>query len=111
MRIADRCESCGRVAENLTLIGSNWYCRGCLWEKFYDMDHAVNYCIINMDKFCERYPEGYYWLLNLLKTGEDQGEDHVEEFVSENLADYADWVIGNPVIITMQDIRRGKDNG
>ena len=111
MRIASVCENCGRVADDLTLIGNNWYCRNCLWELFYDVDHAVNYCITHMDPFCEAYPEGYYWLMRLLKTGKDQGENHVEEFISENLADYCDWVIGNPTIITMDDIKRSKTNG
>lgn len=111
MRIADTCEHCGRVKNDLSFVGGDWWCRSCLWEAFYDIDHAVNYCITHMDPFCESYPDGYYWLLNLLKTGEDQGEDHVEEFVSENLADYADWCMGNPVIIKMTDLTRRKNNG
>ena len=98
-KIADRCEHCGRAADVLSFVGGDWWCRNCLWENFYDFDHAVNYCIVHQDDFCEAYPEGYDWLRRVLKDGTNQGENHVEEFISENLEDFADWCMGNPVIV------------
>ena len=56
-RLFDTCEECGTTGVTLTVVGGKTYCRRCLFNKTYDFDKAVIYCLIHQDDFADFYPE------------------------------------------------------
>lgn len=91
------CCKCGRQGTTLFYVGGQDWCRSCLFDETYDFDKAVNYCLINQDKFADRYPEGYDKLWRSFCNGEELKE--VEMFCSDYICDYAEWVMSNPKVV------------
>lgn len=102
------CICCGQNKNEMTFLGGDWWCRSCMWAEFYDEDLAFNFVLINRDLFCERYPDGDDWIHRFTTTGDESGESHIEEFISENLEEYCDWCLGNPTIVRKELFRNGK---
>lgn len=107
-RCEDHCIQCGKNKREMSFVGGDWWCRDCLWKIFYQWDAAVNYCLLHREDFCEDYPEGENWMHRMLMTGETDGESHVEEFISENLEDYCDWMMENPLIVPVEELKGRK---
>lgn len=105
------CVRCGSNKWEMSFVGGDWWCRSCLWAEFWNEDLALNYVIIHRDDFCERYPEGENALHRFLMTGEEREDNFIEEFISENLEDYADWCMTNPVITKKEELKGSAGNG
>lgn len=89
---SDKCCGCGADGE-LWFVDGDWYCRSCLWDRFYTFTGGCLYCAFNWEQFMNRYPDGLEQLKHLFRHEPTTGENHVEEFVSENLEDYCDWAL------------------
>ena len=104
MALSNECWYCHRKDTLWFVNGKSW-CNRCLFDEYYDFDKAVNYTIRNIDKFGDRYPDGLNWLWKWLKEdGVPVASTRLEEFVSENLGDYAEWVMTNPTIYPFEVI-------
>ena len=92
--LSNSCAGCGAkyIDEQLWFVDGDWFCRECLWDRFYTFLGGSLYCVSRWDSFTERYPDGLDQLIHLFRQEQTTGEDHIEEFVSENLEDYCDWI-------------------
>ncbi len=90
---SDKCCGCGDADVELWFVDGDWFCRNCLWDRFYTFTGGCLYCAFNWERFMNRYPDGYIQLKKLFRHEPTTGENHVEEFVSENLEDYCDWAL------------------
>ena len=100
----NECWYCHRQDTLWFVNGKSW-CNRCLFDEYYDFDKAVNYTIRNIDRFSERYPDGFEWLMDWLKEeGVPVASTRLEEFISENLGDYSEWVMTNPTIYPFEMI-------
>lgn len=105
---ADKCNRCGKNGtwETLYFIGGEWWCRSCMWAE-YTFDAAVNYILLNKEEFADAYPDGFEFLWDLLEGKDhDLADDRTEEFISDNLEDYVDWVLSNPTIVPVKELRK-----
>ena len=94
----DECWWCHRK-DVLWYVGGKCWCHRCLFDEYYDFDKAVNYALRNLDSFGERYPDGINWLWSWLREdGVPVASTRIEEYISENLGDYAEWVLTNPKV-------------
>lgn len=102
------CCNCGRSDVTLSLVGGQWWCRNCLFEDTYDFNHALVFTLTNQDEFAEKYPQGFEQLWEMLKKGDVRSfyltNSEIDEFVSDHLEEYADWVMSNPIIPSLDDI-------
>lgn len=92
----DGCWICHRT-EDLSLVNGEWWCRRCLFDEFYDLDKGINYTLQHLDLF-DKYPDGVEALWNWLNKGTPMISTRIEEFISENLEDFSEWVMSNPKI-------------
>lgn len=103
-RSYDECCCCGTSSLTLSFVGGQWWCRRCLFDKTYDFETAIVYCLINQDQFADDYPESFNDFWDMLATGEKRHLEAMENFVSDHLEDYAEWVMTNPEIVPFEII-------
>ena len=101
-RLFDTCEECGTTGVTLTVVGGKTYCRRCLFNKTYDFDKAVIYCLIHQDDFADFYPASINLFFDMLASGQRTYIEAMESFVSDFLEDYAEWVMSNPEIVPFE---------
>ena len=104
----DKCCRCGRSGSwtSLSFVNGEWWCRSCMWTQ-YTYDSAINYILINKEDFADDYPDGFDYLWDLLEGKEhDKADDRTEEYISENLEDYVDWLMSNPTVIPVAEIKK-----
>lgn len=95
LSLSSKCAGCGTkyVDDQLWFVDGDWFCRDCLWDRFYTKVGGLFYCSYFWDRFVERYPDGLEQIRHIFRNEPTTGDDHVEEFISENLEHYCDWVI------------------
>lgn len=89
------CSQCGAkfLNKNLFFVDGEYFCRNCLWERFYTKLGGMYYCVHNWEQFMEKYPDGLAQIRHILRNEQTTGDDHIEEYVSENLEDYCDFIL------------------
>lgn len=113
LSFCETCSQCGTkyIEDQLYFVNGEYYCRRCLWDRFYTKIGGLLYCAFCWEWFMENYPDGFEQIRHIFRNELPTGEDHVEEFVSENLEDYCDFVteFGNSerlIQFTFGEIRR-----
>lgn len=105
--VLSQCNKCGR-SENLSYVGGQWWCRNCLFEETFDLNKAIFYVLLNQDTFADRYPYGYSKLWDMFKDGDLRSyyitNSEIDEFISDHLEDYAEWVMTNPDVPTFDTL-------
>ena len=103
----DKCGRCGRTSrwKAMYFIDGEWWCRDCMWQE-YSYDATVNFILLHKEDFSESYPEGFDYLWDVLEGKDhDREDDRIQEYISDRLEDYVEWVLGNPTIIPVKKIR------
>ena len=107
MAKSSECCNCGR-SDNLSFVGGQWWCRNCLFEDTFDLSSAIVYTLRNQDTFADKYPHGYQLLWEMLKNGDIRSyyltNSEIDEFISDHLEDYAEWVMTNPLIPSFEEL-------
>ena len=95
LSFSNHCHGCGTkyVEDQLLFVDGEYWCRSCLWDRFYTKIGGLFYVAYNWDQFIDRYPDGEEQMKKIAKLEPITGNDRFEEYVSENLEDYCDFIL------------------
>lgn len=116
LSFSNHCHGCGAkyVEDQLLFVDGEYWCRSCLWDRFYTKIGGLFYCAYNWEQFMNQYPDGMDQLRQIFRKEPLTGANRLEEYVSENLEDYCDYILDfgdNERLIkaTFDEIRRLSD--
>lgn len=91
--------------KNLIYYDGDYYCEDCLFDLIYNLERGVNFIMLEglEDEFeAMAYKERFY---DLIRWDFDETRDwDVEDFIKENLEDFAHWLEERPAISTLQEL-------